>query len=156
MEGLTLLAAAHATGLQVRVEGEHLIVRGPKRLALLAQQLLRHKDEVLAIVETFEERAAMAEYDGGLSREAAERVAWQCVLGETPRTAAANGSAGLERRQQRCIETQSSQTMYANSSTSGRSAPFPGTWGCICWILLLTTGVASSRGSAATVIRIFG
>ena len=29
--------------------------------------------------EDYEERAAIMEYDGGLSREAAERAAWQIV-----------------------------------------------------------------------------
>lgn len=31
--------------------------------------------------ETYEERAAIMEYDGGLSREQAEREAWACVMG---------------------------------------------------------------------------
>ncbi len=29
--------------------------------------------------EAWEERAAIAEYDGGLSREEAERLAWECM-----------------------------------------------------------------------------
>jgi len=81
MDSLALLINAHAAGLQVRAEGERLIVRGPKRLAGLAQQLLSQKAEVLEALEVFEERAAMAEYCGGLSRAEAEQLAWQCVLG---------------------------------------------------------------------------
>jgi hypothetical protein len=82
MESIILLAEARALGLQVRVDGEHLIVRGSKRLAALAEQLLSHKEEVRTILEAFEERAGIMEYCGGLAREDAERLAWQCVLGD--------------------------------------------------------------------------
>jgi hypothetical protein len=81
MDSLALLITAHAAGLQARAEGERLIVRGPKRLTALAQQLLSQKAEILEALEWFEERAAMAEYCGGLSRAEAEKLAWQCVLG---------------------------------------------------------------------------
>ena len=80
MDGVALLTEARAAGLQVRMHGEYLIIRGPKRLAALAQHLLSHKEEVLTILEAFEERAAIAEYCGGLAREDAEQLAWQCVL----------------------------------------------------------------------------
>jgi hypothetical protein len=63
----------------VHAEGERLIVRGPKRLAALAQQLLSHKAAILEILELFEERAAIMEYDGGLPRAEAERLAWACI-----------------------------------------------------------------------------
>ena len=42
----------------------------------------QHKQERYALVEAFEERVAIADYCGGLSRPEAERLAWQCVLGE--------------------------------------------------------------------------
>jgi hypothetical protein len=79
MDSLALLINAHAAGLQVRAEGERLIVRGPKRLTALAQQLLSQKAEVLEALEAFEERAAIMEYDGGLARAEAERLAWELV-----------------------------------------------------------------------------
>jgi TubC N-terminal docking domain len=41
----------------------------------------QHKAELHALVEEWSERAAMAEYCGGLSREEAERVGWIAVLG---------------------------------------------------------------------------
>jgi len=82
MDGVALLTEAYASGLQVRTEGERLIVRGPKRLAALAQQLLSHKAAILEILELFEERAAIMEYDGGLPRIEAEQLAWACVLRE--------------------------------------------------------------------------
>src|SRR5262245_40203808 len=82
MDGIALLAEARAAGLQMRVAGAHLIVRGPKRLAALAQHLLSHRGQVLTILEAFEERAAIAEYGGALSRTTAEGLAWQWVLGD--------------------------------------------------------------------------
>jgi hypothetical protein len=79
VDGVMLLSEAHAAGLQVHAEGARLIVRGPKRLAVLAQQLLNHKAPILDILELFEERAAIMEYDGGLPRAEAERQAWAWV-----------------------------------------------------------------------------
>ena len=80
MDGVVLLTEAYAAGLQVCAEGERLTVRGPKRLAALAQRLLSHKVAILEVLELFEERAAIMEYDGGLPRTEAERLAWACVL----------------------------------------------------------------------------
>jgi hypothetical protein len=80
MDGVALLAEAHTAGFQVHAEGERLIVRGPKRLAALAQHLLNHKAAILELLELFEERAAIIEYDGGLSRLDAEQLAWTCLL----------------------------------------------------------------------------
>ena len=50
----------------------------------LLDAMRQYKLELHALVEAFEERAAMVEYYGGLSRAAAEQVAWQCVLGHPP------------------------------------------------------------------------
>ena len=50
----------------------------------LRQAFQTHHGALHALVETFEERAAMTEYCGGLTRAAAEQVAWQCVPGESP------------------------------------------------------------------------
>jgi hypothetical protein len=84
MDGVALLTEAYAAGFQVRAEDERLIVRGPKRLAALAQQLLSHKEEILKVLELVEERTAIMEYDGGLSRAEAERLAWGCLRDEAP------------------------------------------------------------------------
>lgn len=40
-----------------------------------------HRDDLLGLVEAFEERAAVRQYDGGLSRADAERLALDDVLG---------------------------------------------------------------------------
>lgn len=48
--GLTLLVEARRAGLEVRAEGDRLVVRGPRRLEPLARRLLEHKAEVLAVL----------------------------------------------------------------------------------------------------------
>ncbi len=80
-----LLAAAAAAGLMVFTDGDRLVVRGPRSTdPALVRELLARKPELLHLLrqpvaesdrERFEERAAIAEYDGGLSRPAAEWVA---------------------------------------------------------------------------------
>ena len=50
MDSMTLLVEARVAGLDVRVEGDRLIVRGPKTAAPLAQQLLDRKPEVLELL----------------------------------------------------------------------------------------------------------
>ena len=44
------LAEARAAGLEVRVEADRLVVRGPRSREGLAQQLLERKGEVLALL----------------------------------------------------------------------------------------------------------
>jgi hypothetical protein len=46
----------------------------------LVDVMRQHKAELHALVETWSERVAIAEYCGGLAREEAEQLAWQCVL----------------------------------------------------------------------------
>lgn len=53
MVGLTLLTEARAAGLAVRVDGDRLIVRGPRQAEALARRLIAHKAEILtALAET--------------------------------------------------------------------------------------------------------
>src|SRR5262245_50987783 len=96
MDSLALFITAHAAGLQVRAEGGRLIVRGPKRLTALAQQLLSHKAEVLEVLAVFEERAAIIEYDAGLARAEAEKLALQWVLRGVWATASTGASMRRE------------------------------------------------------------
>jgi hypothetical protein len=79
MDGVALLTDAHAAGLQIHMDGEQLIIRGPRRLTSLAQRLLSHKEEILRALEWWAERAAITEFDGCLPREEAERLAWACI-----------------------------------------------------------------------------
>ena len=46
----------------------------------LVDAMRQHKAELHGLVEAWSERASIAEYCGGLSRPAAEALAWQCVL----------------------------------------------------------------------------
>ena len=48
MYGITLLREAQAAGLSVRVDGDKLVVRGPKTAEAVALRLLAHKPEVMA------------------------------------------------------------------------------------------------------------
>ncbi len=48
MDGIMLLHRAREAGLKIEVEGDKLIVRGPRRLEPLARRLLDRKPEILA------------------------------------------------------------------------------------------------------------
>jgi len=66
-------------GIRLEAHGERL--RYFPRSAVtpdLLDRLKAHKGELLASIERFEERAAIMEFDGGLSRPEAERLAWKC------------------------------------------------------------------------------
>src|SRR5262245_7115820 len=95
MDGLTLLEQARSAGLTVVVQGDKLVIRGPRRAGPLAEQLLAHKGEVIDALTVqsltpadlpadwhflWDERAAIVEYDGGLPRERAEALALAGVL----------------------------------------------------------------------------
>ncbi len=55
MGAVSLLQEAEAAGLSVRVDGDRLVVRGPKSAGAIAERLLDHKTEVL--------KALSAEWD---------------------------------------------------------------------------------------------
>ena len=67
-------------------------IRPPK--GVLTPQLLDamrvHKQMLLDLVETFQERAAILEYSAGLARDDAEWLAWQELGGEGPPRALAS------------------------------------------------------------------
>jgi hypothetical protein len=77
-----LLARIHAAGIMLWSEAEMLRYRAPKGVmtAELLMQIRTHKETLLALLERFEERAAIMEYGAGLPRADAERQAWQVVL----------------------------------------------------------------------------
>jgi hypothetical protein len=55
--------------------------RAPKGVLTpaLVDAMRRHKAELHALAEAFEERAALMEYDGRIPRDEAERLAWACI-----------------------------------------------------------------------------
>jgi len=50
MDGLTILNEARAAGLEIKIDGDRLVVRGPRSAAPLAEQLLGMKQEVIALL----------------------------------------------------------------------------------------------------------
>jgi TubC N-terminal docking domain len=46
---------------------------------VLREALSEHKAALHALVEAFEERAVIMEYDGRIPRDEAERLAWACI-----------------------------------------------------------------------------
>ena len=89
MDSSRLLGRAQAEGLMVFAQDSRLVVRGPESAGQdLVQELLRRKTELMPLVpvlgpderERFEERAAIAEYDGGLTQLEAEWLAWEEFL----------------------------------------------------------------------------
>src|SRR2546425_11087474 len=48
MDGLTLLRQAHQAGLAVALDGDRLVIRGPKRAEPVARLLIQNKPEVVA------------------------------------------------------------------------------------------------------------
>ncbi len=50
MVAVSLLQEAEAAGLSVCVEGDRLVVRGPKSAGAIAERLLDHKTEVLKVL----------------------------------------------------------------------------------------------------------
>src|SRR5262245_4058925 len=90
MDGLTLLEQARSAGLTVIVQDDKLVICGPRRAGHLAEQLLARKGEIIDALTVqsltpgdlpgdwrvfWEERAAVREYDGHLTREIAEILA---------------------------------------------------------------------------------
>ncbi len=82
MSALSILAEFEAQGVELVVDGDKLRWRGPKLVMTpdAIETLKRHKAELIEALQTpsiddFGERAAIAEYDGGLTRDEAERLA---------------------------------------------------------------------------------
>jgi hypothetical protein len=83
---MSALDTLRHAGLTVEAEGDRLLVQPRSLLNEDLRALLReHKPEILALLrdaapfdpESWEERAGIAEFDGGLSREEAEALAWR-------------------------------------------------------------------------------
>ena len=90
-----LLHTIHVLGVRLRPMVTYVEVEAPAGVltAALRQAIGDHQAALLDLVEEVEERAAIAEYCGGLAGEEAERLAWQCVLGEEATTERTEGYA---------------------------------------------------------------
>jgi hypothetical protein len=85
--GGALLRELRQAGLSFAGDGDRLLAGPPDRLSTGTRETIRqHKRELLAALllerlrDTYEERAAIAEYDGEQPRPGAERLAFETVL----------------------------------------------------------------------------
>ena len=94
MSAAQVLTAARAIGIHVEVDGNDLLLEAvaPPPSALL-EALSRHKAEIIGMLRPgadgwstddwrlyFEERAAVAEFNGGLTHADAEAQAFECCI----------------------------------------------------------------------------
>jgi hypothetical protein len=101
MSAAVALQAAYAAGIQLRIDGDDLILRAPAPPpAPVIDILSRHKADVMRMLRPgewhspeggwsveewlvfFDERAGVAEFDGGLPRPQAEVHAFACCVAE--------------------------------------------------------------------------
>jgi hypothetical protein len=84
MTPAALLSTLHTTGVVLTLDASTLRYKAPKGVLTpaLRDALRQHKTELYDLMEEWSERAAIAEYGGGLAREDAERLAWDCLLRE--------------------------------------------------------------------------
>ena len=77
MTATTLLCELRAKDVRLSAKRDQLAVDAPKGVLtdMLRQAIRTHKPELLDLVETFEERAAIMECDGGVPRAEAESLA---------------------------------------------------------------------------------
>jgi hypothetical protein len=83
MTALALFQQLYALGVRVTPvpDGQvHCRARKGVLTPALLDVIRQHKSELHALAEAWSERAAIAEYCGGLTREAAEQRAWECLL----------------------------------------------------------------------------
>jgi hypothetical protein len=87
MTALALFHRLHACGVTLTPYPDGTLrYKAPKGILTpaLLEAIRQHKQALHALVESWGERAAIAEYCGGLSRADAERLAWQEIGGEPP------------------------------------------------------------------------
>ena len=89
----------------------------------LLEALRQHKAELLELVEDFEERAASMEYDGGLSRAAAEADAWQWLLTRDATQKPQNGPGCVEAAETSLKSSLSLESPCGPTETPPASSP---------------------------------
>ena len=159
MDAVMLLRRAQEAGLRVRTNGSNIVVRGPKKAYPVVELLAAHKANVLAFLRStgdgwsaedwqayFDERAGIAEFDGGLSREDAEALAFNtCItewLNRNPASSPAGYCAG-------CGELETESTAVLPFGTE------PGTHAWLhseCW----QAWYAKRRNQAVAALRRMG
>src|SRR5271165_4168854 len=96
MNAAEVLRAARSAGIEVRIEGDGLYLEATSQPpAEILERLVRHKPRIIALLRPgrdgwsaeewqahFDERAGIAEFNGGLSRPEAEDRAFACCVVE--------------------------------------------------------------------------
>jgi hypothetical protein len=96
MSAVVALRVARAAGVELALDGTDLSLKAASEPpATVLDALQRHKTEIVAMLRServgwsaedwrlyFEERAAIAEFDGGLPRAKAEAQAFECCIDE--------------------------------------------------------------------------
>jgi hypothetical protein len=94
MSAIEAIKAARDAGIDIRLDGDDLVLEASAPpLAPVIDLLARHKSGIVALLrpdrdgwsaddwrQFYDERAGIAEYDGGFSREDAERKALECCV----------------------------------------------------------------------------
>jgi hypothetical protein len=85
MTPLELLVTLRDRGVRLTPNVTTVWVEAPQGALTpaLRAALREHTVALLDLLEVFEERAALIEYDGGIPRGEAERLAWACLRGAT-------------------------------------------------------------------------
>ncbi len=73
MDGLTLLSKARTAGLELKADGDRLVIRGPRRAEPLVKELLALKSHVLEALADENKREASENEVFDFEREAAQR-----------------------------------------------------------------------------------
>ena len=96
MSAAEILREARMAGIELRAEGSDLALQAPAPPpAALLERLARHKPDIVALLRPgrggwsaedwqayFDERAGIAEFEGGLTRPEAEALAFDCCVVE--------------------------------------------------------------------------
>jgi hypothetical protein len=78
-----LLAECEAHGIRLTLAGDGgLAIDAPQNALTpdLLDWLKSHKAELLKVIERYEERVAIMEFDAGLNRIESEQLAWEAAL----------------------------------------------------------------------------
>jgi hypothetical protein len=96
MGGVELIRRARAAGLKVQDDNGLLKIRGPKRLVVLAQELIANKSEVLAALSLPAPEPVCAPACGGTGTETRKTPPFEGVLGPAacPESVSAHSPCG--------------------------------------------------------------
>ena len=150
MNAAGALKAARAAGLKLVADGDALALSAASAPpAAVLDALFRHKAEIIALLQPgrdgwsaedwqvyFDERAGIAEFDGGLSRAEAEAQAFECCVAEWLNRNPVCSSPG------RCLECGGREEKLGQAATIWRRTDRP----CLAAFALLGNVACKSEG----------